>query len=556
MAIPSDPAARRNARWGQLAAFAGFWLVLAWPTPPDLSVAGQRLAAIGTAMSILWVTQAIPLGVTSLIPLAAFPLLGIQSTEAISRTYLNDSVFLFLGGFIIALGIERWGLHRRIALYVVWLLGSSPKRIVLGFALATGFLSMWISNTAAALLMIPIAMALLKSLEEYGAQSKPVRIEKATLWGPSHFGASLMLAIAYSASIGGVATLIGTPPNLVFRQIFSITFPEAPPVAAGPWMLVFMPMAAIMILIMWGVVTFRMRPIPGTESLGRNFFSEQLQSLGRASTAERRMLVIFALTALLWITRVPISASGEADFGFQVPGWGPWVTRLLIGLGVEPEIAEGMVNDTTVAILMAVALFFIPAGNARPDHIPFDESPEFDPQARFNLMDWKTANRLPWEILLLFGGGFAIASGFTATGLSEWVGMRFAGGLSGQSVWVIVLATSGLLTALTELTSNTVTCNILLPILGPTAVQMGVDPRLVMVAATISASLGFMMPVGTPPNALVFGTGRLTVWEMARAGFLLNLVGVVLVTIFVMVFYAGQLGIDPQILPEWAKGVK
>lgn len=551
-----DPSASRNARIGQFAALFGFLLVLFLPTPSDMAPAAHRLAAVAVAMAVLWLTQSIPLGATSLIPLAAFPLLGIQSTEAASKAYMNDSVFLFLGGFVIALGIERWGLHRRIAFHVVRVLGSSPRRIVLGFAVATGFISMWISNTASALLMIPIAMALLKSLEELGTAGEEPVPEKRSLWAPYSFGTALMLAIAYSASLGGLTTLVGTPPNLVYREVLSTMFPGAPETAVGPWMISFVPLGASMILVMWLIVTWRLRPIPGTESLTRAFFTERLRELGRPSPAQRRMAFIFAGTAFLWLTRVPLSFGGAAGSGFHVPGWGPWITQWLTGLGLSPAAAATMVGDATVAILMAVAMFFIPAGRSIPENDKTGEVDKTDkpllPAERYNLMDWPTANRLPWEILLLFGGGFALAGGFEATGLSNWVGQQFASAFNEQPAWVVVVAACAMLTFLTELTSNTATCNIMLPILGPAAVELGVDPRLVMTAAALSASCAFMLPVATPPNALVFGTGRITVWQMARAGLLLNLLGIVLVSVSVLWIYAPLTGIDLAIMPDWA----
>ena len=549
----SDPASTRNARLGQFAALLAFFVVFFLPTPSDLAPAAQRLAAVGAAMAILWLTQAVPLGATSLIPVAAFPLLGIQSADEVSQSYINDSVLLFLGGFIIALGIERWGLHRRIALHVVRCLGSSPRRIVLGFALATGFLSMWISNTASALLMIPIAMALLRSLEELGTAPDETETARSSLWKPNSFGTALMLAIAYSASLGGMTTLVGTPPSLAFRQIFTATFPEAPPVSAGPWMVSFVPLGFAMILVMWVLVTIGLKPIPGTESLGRAFFTTRLRELGSPNPGERRMFLVFATTAILWLTRVPISLTGDPDALFRLPGWGPWFAERLMEFGLSAETASAMVSDATVAVLMAVAMFFIPAGRSLPEDPGSTKPEEGAPSRHYNLMDWPTANRLPWEILLLFGGGFALAGGFAETGLSEWIGQRFAGAFHDQPAWAVVLATCTLLTFLTELTSNTATCNILLPILGPAAIELGLDPRLVMVAATISASCAFMLPVATPPNALVFGTGRVSVWQMARSGILLNLIGIALVTMAVMWLYAPQVGIDPSVLPEWAR---
>ncbi len=433
----ADPSATRSARLGQLAALIAFLVVLFAPVAGDIPDAARRTAAVAAAMAVLWLTQAIPLGATSLIPLVAFPLLGIQAAKDVSQAYINDSVFLYLGGFIIALGIERWGLHRRIAMHVVRVVGVGPRRIVLGFALATGFLSMWISNTAAAMLMIPIAIALLRSLEELapasGGREPPEKPDEAL----RKLGVALMLAVAYSASIGGMTTLVGTPTNIAFRQIFATTFPDAPDVSAGQWMTSFVPMGAVMLLAMWGVLTFDLRPSPTVASLGRSFFSDRLRALGKPSPAERRMFVIFAATALLWLFRTPLSISGDADAAPLVPGWGPMVSAGLVALGVSEDAAGGMVTDSTVAVLMAVLMFFIPSGTVATDAKPSGGSES----TRCNLMDWPTANRLPWEVLLLFGGGFALADGFAASGLSRYVGDEFAEAFGGQPAWVLVVAT-------------------------------------------------------------------------------------------------------------------
>jgi sodium-dependent dicarboxylate transporter 2/3/5 len=400
------------------------------------------------------------------------------------------------------------------------------------------------------MLMIPIAIALLRSLEELAPASRghepPEKPDEAL----RKLGAALMLAVAYSASIGGLTTLVGTPTNIAFRQIFVTTFPDAPDVSAGQWMTSFVPLGAVMLFAMWGVLTFDLRPSTAVASLGRSFFRERLQALGRPTPAERRMFVIFVATALLWLFRTPLSMSGEVGDPPLIPGWGPAFATLLVSMGVSADVAEGMVTDSTVAILMAVAMFIIPAGTmANP------ESRSDRGDSTRNLMDWPTANRLPWEVLLLFGGGFALADGFAASGLSQYVGDEFARALGGQPAWILVLATCLLLTFLTEFTSNTATCNIVLPILAPAAVRMGIDPRLIMVAAALSASCAFMLPVATPPNALVFGSGRVSVRDMAQRGLALNLIGVVVVTLAILWSYAPQAGIEAHNVPDWARSV-
>lgn len=547
-----DPSATRTARFGQCAAFVAFLLVLLAPAPDALPAPAQRAAAVAVAMGVLWLTQAVPLGATSLIPLAAFPLLGIQSAKDVSQSYINESVFLYLGGFIVALGIERWGLHRRIALHVVRAVGAGPRRIVLGFALATGFLSMWMSNTAATMLMIPIALALLNSLDELLARNEGNPAAASSEKERHALAVAVMLGVAYSASIGGMTTLVGTPTNIAFRQIYAATFPAAPEISAGQWMLAFAPLGAMFLLVMWVALTFRLKPIPGAERLERAFFTERLRELGSPTKAERRMLVVFVATAVLWLFRTPFSLSGDPEAAALIPGWGVAVERILVAIGVSADAASGMVTDSTVAMTMAALLFFIPSGT--PPRRPDDAVVRSPRSSRANLMDWPTANRLPWEVLLLFGGGFALADAFKHTGLSQWIGEWFASTLGGQPMWLIIAATCLLLTVLSEFASNVATASILLPILAPAAVRMDMDPRLVMVAATLAASSGFVLPAATPPNALVFTSGRVSTLEMARRGFVLDLVGIVLVSLAVLYLFAPLAGIEPGAVPSWAVG--
>ncbi len=572
---PIDPSATRAARLGQLAAAVAFLVVLCSSVPSDLPAPARRVAAVAAAMAVLWLTQAVPLGATSLIPLAAFPLLGIQSAKDVSKSYVNESVVLYLGGFVIALGVERWGLHRRMALHVVRVVGCGPRRLVLGFGVATAFLSMWISNSAAAMLMVPIAAALLVSLDDLASRGRQpagsdetVPLHPAAPRPTDAFGASLLLAVAYAASIGGMTTLVGTPTNLAFRQIYSDLFPAAPEISVGDWMISFVPLGVVLLLAMWAVLSVGLQPIPGAEAFGRVFFAERLRELGRPSPAERRMFAVFAATALLWLFRTPLRLGGPESAPL-LPGWGPLVESQLLSLGVKADVAGKLVDDSTVAMLMATLLFFLPSGTrAVPDHSDdpsqAGRSRPTRPQAaglgeevahsRANLMDWPTANRLPWEVLLLFGGGFALADGFAAAGLSQWVGGEFEAGFGGQPVWLMVAGTCLLMTFLTEFTSNTATCNIVCPILAAAAANLGTDPRLLMIAAALSASCAFMLPVATPPNAIIFASGRVTVGRMARRGFALNLIGVALVTAAVLWVYAPQSGIDRDRTPTWAAG--
>lgn len=503
--------------------------VLFLPTPAGLNPAGQRLAAVVSLMAIWWVTQAMPVAATSLLPIALFPALGIQSAKVVGQSYLGDSSFLYLGGFIIALGIERWGLHRRIALLTVTAVGTSPKQIVFGFLLATFCLSMWISNTATTLLMLPIAVALLATLE--GLHTTALTTETGEVAPQQdaafkHFAFALTLGIAYAASIGGLATLVGTPTNIAFVNIWIRQFPDAPVISAGQWMLTWTPFGFVFLIFTWQLLVWGMRIPAGFHGLDRSFFLKRVRELGVMGSGEWIMLFLFVLTALLWIFRTDFRL-GEPVL---IPGWNRPVANWLIAWGIPAKEALDYISDATVGMSVAVLMFVIPV----------DRTPQG--QIRF-LMDWETASKLPWEILLLFGGGFAIAGAFESTKLSVWVGEVFSRIAEGQPVWVLVVAVCLLLTFLTEFTSNVATVNAVLPIIAAASVALNVDPRLLMIPATISASCAFMLPIGTPPNAIVCGTGRIRMGQMAGYGLIMNLVGVVLATLATLWLMVPQLGI-------------
>jgi len=465
------------------------------------------MAAIALVMAVFWIFDVLPIAVTSLLPIALFPLFGVASPKAVGAAYGKPTVFLFMGGFILALGIERAGLHRRIALGIVAMLGSRPARLVLGFMVASGLLSMWISNTATVMVMLPIAVAVLRSHEEAADErgAAPIR----------GFGTALMLGIAYAANIGGMGTLIGTPPNLAYRQILGDTFAGAPDVSFTSWMLLGVPLAVVFVALGWLLLTRVLFRFPSDGAFGeRSVVRDARRALGPLRRDELLAGLVFAVVALLWLT----GGSGKGD----VPGWRD-----------APGLAQ--VGDEVVAMAGAILLFAIPSA-----------------ERRGALMDWPTAVKLPWGILLLFGGGFALAAGFESSGLSNAVGGALSG-LRGLPPWVLVLIVSAVMTFLTELTSNTATANLVLPIVGKAAVAMGVDPRALMIPATLSASCAFMMPVATPTNAIVFGTGHITIPQMVRAGIWLNLMGVALITGFFFLIGTAALDIDPSVVPAWAR---
>jgi sodium-dependent dicarboxylate transporter 2/3/5 len=484
----------------------GFWTGLAGlavtftyvqvgaPLPEGLPPSGAALIGVTWLMAWWWMTEAIDLAATSLIPVFAFPLLGIMGIGDLAGAYSDRFVLLLLGGFIVATAIERWGLHRRLALATLRGLGTEPRRLLLGFMLVSAGLSMWISNTATALMMLPIAGAVLARLSETAGGDDTAATRR--------FATALMLTIAYSASIGGLGTPIGTPPNAIFLGQYHETYPEAARIGFLQWMLATLPVVAALLVGVWAWMTFGVARIPRRSAARALDLRADREALGPISVPERRVAWVFAMTAALWITRVSIPIG---DTGIALPGWAD-----LLGLG-------SAVDDSTVAMAAAVALFALPAGTTDRGE---------------RLLDWPTAAKIPWGIILLFGGGIALARAFRATGLSELVGHGMAAMAAVPPV-VMILGVCLIVTFLTEVTSNTATASVLLPILAATADAASVDPIALMVPATLSASCAFMLPVATPPNAIVFGSGRVTIREMASAGLVVNLFGAAVITLIV-----------------------
>jgi sodium-dependent dicarboxylate transporter 2/3/5 len=457
----------------------------------DMPPQASATAGVVLMMACFWVSLCLPIPVTSLFPIVLFPLLGVASSGATVKYYANNNIYLFMGGFIIALAIEKWDLHRRIALTITSFLGTSPARVVMGFMCGTAFMSMWISNTATTMMMLPIGMAVIsETVKLTGKETK--------------FAVVLMLGIAYGASVGGIATPIGTPPNIVFLGQFKRGFPDAPEISFFSWIKIFLPLTVILIPLVWLVLIKVLGLRSQRVKMGREIIKEELKKLGPMDSAEKRILMVFAATAFLWIFRSDI-VTGL----FTIPGW----SRLL----PYPDL----IHDATVAVFMAVILFIIPAG------------------------------KLPWGILLLFGGGFAIAGGFSVSGLDKLIGLALKPYLIFHPL-IIVFIICLLLTFLTELTSNTATTAALLPIMGGTAVALGFNPLLLMIPATISASMAFMLPVATPPNAIVFSSCRIKMGEMVRVGLILNLVIAVIVACFVYFLVLPAWGYDASI-PAWAR---
>lgn len=454
-----------------------FALLLLLPVPVGMSAAGMKVAAVAALMATWWISEAIPIPATALLPLALFPFLGVMETQKVASAYANHLIYLFMGGFLIAVTMERWQLHKRIALHTIRMVGVSPRRIILGFMLATAFLSMWISNTAAAMMMTTIALAVLRQTqaEVFSAQQ-----------GYS-FGAVLMLGIAYAASIGGIATLIGTPPNAILAGVVEKSYGIR--ISFADWMLFALPLSLCMLFMTWYYLTnVLLRRASAELPGGKQAIADGLLQLGRMKKEERRVLIVFVMVASAWILRSFIQAD-----------------------------ALSMVSDASIAMVGALALFVIPADFSRREF----------------LLDWKTAVTIPWDIIILFGGGFALASGFSSSGLTEWLAHQLTG-LQGTEVVLLVALITLLVIFLTEVTSNTATATLLLPVMGALAVAMNIHPLITMVSAALAASFAFMLPVATPPNAIVFASRAVSIPQMAKAGLAMNLIGTLVITLFIM----------------------
>ncbi len=469
-----------------LLAFVCYYLV-----PSETYPQAPKMAAILTVMAIFWVFEVIPIAVTSILPIILFPLFGILDAKATSLFYGKEIIFLFLGGLMLAQGIQNSNLHKRIALHIVNIIGSKPGNLILGFMLATAGLSMWISNTASVMVMMPIGLSIIEEIKE-------VKNSKKFL---SKFAVALMLGIAYSADIGGMATLIGTPPNLVFMEMYHELFPDLPKVGFSQWMLMGLPISITFLFTGWLLMTkviFRMPKLKIFSS--SHVIKDLIKNLGRIRRDELASGLVFLVAAMLWVTGSDISLSES----FTIHGWRS-------SLGLE------MVSDASIAVVTSLLLFMIPSKD-RPKEM---------------LLSWEKVRELPWGILLLFGGGFAIAGGFNSSGLSNMIGNLFIN-LEVNDPFLIIIIVCFVLTFLTEITSNTATTNLVLPILAKASAVLGLDPRLLMIPATLSASCAFMMPIASPTQAIVFGSGHVKIKQMIRAGILFNLWGVIIVT---SVFY-------------------
>lgn len=466
------------------------------------------MAGLVAWMALWWITEAVPIPVTSILPLVLYPLFGIDGVPATAAHYGKEIIFLFLGGFIIALGIERSGLHKRIALHIVARLGGSPGRLVLGMMVACAVLSMWINSTATTLVMLPIALSLIDD------EDAPIAVrQRMTI--------PLLLGVAYGATIGGMATPVGTPPNLVFLELWRQMYPDQESIGFGQWMSVGLPFAAIFLLLGWLLLTRVVFKL-GTQMLGdADAVKERLKALGSASPDEKRAGLVFAAVAILWMTGDDLRL-GES---FRLPGW-----RALTGFTA--------VSDAAVAVAGAVSLFLIRSAPGGRPGAPISigatlpEGTGTTAVVTKPLMDWNFAEqRVPWGILLLLGGGFALAAGVDKAGLSAIIGGSMEG-LGSLPLPLLIGALALIVCLLSELGSNTATASLVIPILAAMAARWGMDPQSILWPATLAASLGFMLPVASPMQTIVFGTGRIPMQQMVKAGVWMDLIGVALLMLF------------------------
>ena len=476
-----------------------FTFTLLFFKPKGLSPEGIAVLATTLWVAIWWIFEVVPIAVTAMLPIILFPITGAMELSTTTAAFGHKYVFLYIGGFILAIAIEKWNLHKRIALTVINIIGTSVSRIILGFMLATAFLSMWISNTATTVMMLPIGMAIILQLKD-NPETKEDENEI--------FGKALMLAIAYSASIGGVATLIGTPPNLIFAGILEEQYNIE--MTFSKWIIYGLPISITLLFICWKYLTtiafkFKQKDFPG----GKAEIKRLLKNLGKISYEEKIVLTVFCITAFLWITRSFL------------------ISKLI------PAI-----DDTIIAMASATILFILPTKNRKEKKI----------------INWESAVKLPWGILLLFGGGLALAEGFKTSGLAQWIGSQITQ-FETLPLFALLFVLIFAVNFLTEITSNLATTAMLLPIIAPIALVLDVHPFTLMVGITVAASCAFMLPVATPPNAIVFGSGYLKIPDMMKAGIWMNIISIILIAIITYYLLPLLWDFDPSVFPEALKTI-
>jgi len=472
-----------------------FVTILILPSPETMSNVAWKTSAVAVLMAFWWITEAIPIAATSLLPIVLLPVLGITPISESTAPYANPLIFLFMGGFIIAIAMQRWDLHKRIALRIINYVGVKPSSIIVGFIIASAFLSMWVSNTATALMMLPIALSVLHFTEREKSDDLPV----------TNFEIVLVLAIAYACNIGGIATLIGTPPNALFAGFMLENYSIE--ISFVRWMSIGIPLAIVLLPLMYFILSkivfpIKLKELPG----GRKVINSQLKEIGKISIPEKRVAIVFTMTAALWIFR-------------------PLISNILPGL-----------SDAGIAIAAGIVLFIIPSGSKKHQ----------------KLLAWESMRDLPWGILILFGGGLSLANAISSSGLAAWIGESVQS-LETFPIILLIFAVILIVVFLTEITSNTATTAAFLPILASTAIGMGQNPMLFIIPATISASCAFMLPVATPPNAIIYGSGKVSIPQMAKAGLWLNIIIATILTIATYYFFAYIFGVEVGVIPDWVQ---
>ncbi|KPQ24637.1 MAG: solute carrier family 13 (sodium-dependent dicarboxylate transporter), member 2/3/5 [Halomonas sp. HL-48] len=497
---PRPPAYKKPQKVGLLLGPLLFAFVLLFFHPADLSVEGRMVLATTLWVAVWWITEAIPIPVTSLLPIVLLPITGALEGSEVTAAYGNPIIFLFLGGFMIALAMEKWGLHKRIALAIIGVLGTSINRIVLGFMAATGFLSMWVSNTASVMMMLPIGTAIVYQVTQELSKTEGDHRDDI-----DKFSKALIFGIGYGGTIGGLGTLIGTPPNIILAATVSELFDVQ--ISFAEWLFFAFPVVVILLFAAWLLLTRIIYPVKlGDLPGGKEVIQKEKQALGATSFEEKAVLWVFLFAAFMWISRSFL-----------------WEGQLLTIPGID---------DTMVAMVAAILLFLIPSKNKGGC-----------------LLDWEVAKDVPWGILLLFGGGLAIAAGFSSSGLAEWIGEQMSV-LEGVNFLLVILLASAMVLFLTEITSNTATATMILPVLASLALALNVHPFVLMVPAAMAANCAFMLPVGTPPNAIIFATGKIKIIEMVRNGFGLNILALILIVAAVYFLLPMLWGVDLTSYPE------
>ncbi len=478
-----------------------FLLLLLIPSSEHLPQNAVYVLAIAALMATWWITEAIPIRATAMLPIFLFPVFGVMDGSSVTQAYAHHLIYLFLGGFLIAVTMEKWNLHRRIALHTILFFGATPNRIILGFMVSSAGLSMWISNTAATMMMLTIGIAVLKQISDEIKQDKSLQVDTR----PEHFrfGIALMLGIAYAASIGGISTLIGTPPNAVLAGVIETQFQQS--IGFLDWMIFALPLSIIMLIITWYYLTRFAYPseinqLPGSKAV----LKQEMEKLGSMSKEEKIVLFVFCSVALAWMIR---------------------------GL-VEIEQLKS-IKDSTIAIGGALLLFIIPSNLKKREF----------------LLDWQTALKIPWDILILFGGGFALAKGFSDSGLTQAIAIQL-NVLQGNNLFLIIIAVTLMVIILTEITSNIATASMILPVIAALAIAINIHPYCLMFSVAIAASFAFMLPVATPPNAIAFSSRYVTIRQMVKAGLWINLFGLILITLFINYYLPVVWGIDINTLPS------